>query len=135
MSDEDSKDKNKDTAVSEQGAIAGNETVEQTALEKEQAKAAKDLSKDKGASGLTMHVRVAAPFREYFDGQAFSVSATNLTGPFDILPQHHSFISLLTACDMEIRGLVDGEQKVIKISISGGIMHVKEDEVIVFLDV
>lgn len=130
MSDEDNKEK----AVTEQGAIAGNETVAQTALEREQEKAAKDFTRDKDVSGLTMHVRVAAPFREY-DGQAFSVSAINLTGPFDILPEHHNFISLLTACDMEIRGLVDGEQKLVKISISGGIMHVKEDEVIVFLDV
>ena len=131
MSDEDSKDKD----VVQQGALAGNKAEVQTAEEKEQEKAAKEINKESNVSGETMHVRVAAPFREYFDGQAFSISAINLTGPFDILPQHHNFISLLTACDLSVRGLVEGEQKMIKISISGGIMHVKEDEVIVFLDV
>lgn len=133
MSDADTKDKDK--AVVEQGAIAGNQKETQTSEEKRQEEAAKEINQTSNASGETMHVRVAAPFREYFDGQAFSISAINLTGPFDILPEHHSFISLLTACDLAIRGLVDGEQKMVKISISGGIMHVKEDEVIVFLDV
>ena len=109
---------------------------EPTKQEKHEAAAVDEINKQSKRSGdLTMHVRVSAPFREYFDGQAFSLSAANLTGPFDILPKHHSFISLLTRCEVVIRGLVDGEQKVVKILISGGIIHVKADEVLVFLDV
>ena len=79
-----------------------------------------------------MRVKVYSPFNDYFEGQAFSVSAENATGPFDILPKHHNFISLLNACEMVVRTVAKGEQH---IKISGGIMHVKADQVVVFLDV
>jgi F0F1-type ATP synthase epsilon subunit len=78
-----------------------------------------------------MHVKVYAPFRVYFDGIADSISAANDTGPFDILPKHHNFMTLLSACDIVVRS-EKGEEKV---TISRGIMHVKADRVIVFLDV
>ncbi len=78
-----------------------------------------------------MAVKVHSPFKVYFDGPAFSISAENLVGPFDVLPGHHNFITLLKACEITIRS-EDGEQR---INISGGIMHVKADKVIVFLDV
>jgi len=95
-----------------------------------------DLSKeqqadDKGES--IIHVKVHAPFRVYFDGPALSVSAENNTGPFDILGHHHNFITLLNASDIVIRPL--GNQEPEHIRISGGIMHVKEDQVMVFLNV
>ncbi len=95
-------------------------------------RAAADYSATKDAGKLSMAVKVHSPFHEYYNGGAFSVSAENATGPFDILPQHHNFISLLLPCDLTIRTVSKGEQK---IRISGGIMHVKADELIVFLDV
>lgn len=78
-----------------------------------------------------MLIRVYAPFKTYFNGIANSISAVNETGPFDILPKHHNFMTLLTPCDVIIR-TDQGEEK---IAISRGIMHVKSDETIVFLDV
>ncbi|HEY1835598.1 MAG TPA: F0F1 ATP synthase subunit epsilon [Candidatus Saccharimonadales bacterium] len=80
----------------------------------------------------TMHAKVYAPFKVYFDGVAASISAINITGPFDILPHHHNFITLLDSCDLIVRQTNGNEQKV---RISGGVMHVKQDQVIVFLDV
>jgi F0F1-type ATP synthase epsilon subunit len=82
-------------------------------------------------AGLGMHVKVYAPFKIYFDGEAQSISAENDTGPFDILPKHHNFMTLLSACDIIVR-TKEGEET---IKISRGIMHVKADQVIVFLDV
>lgn len=79
-----------------------------------------------------MKVRVYSPFRSYYDGEAYSVSAQNATGPFDVLPRHHNFISLLTASEIIIRPVEDQLQRII---ISGGLMHVKADQIIVFLDV
>ena len=79
-----------------------------------------------------MKVRVYSPFRTYYDGPVFSVSAENATGPFDILPKHHNFISLLLPCDLILRTVSKGDQK---FNISSGIMHVKADQVIIFLDV
>lgn len=78
-----------------------------------------------------MHIKVYAPFRTYFDGIADSITAINDTGPFDILPRHHNFMTLLSPCDIIVR-TGDKEDKV---SIQRGIMHVKADRVIVFLDV
>jgi hypothetical protein len=102
-----------------------------TRLEKENQEAAAELSASDKNGELSMDVKVYSPFKNYFEGKAFSVSAENLTGPFDILPRHHNFISLLSASALVIRSK-KGEEK---IEISGGIMHVKADKLIVFLDV
>lgn len=78
-----------------------------------------------------MHVKVYAPFKVYYDGLAESISAENPIGPFDILASHHNFMTLLSACEISIRN--DGKEE--KIIIERGIMHVKKNAVIVFLDV
>jgi hypothetical protein len=103
--------------------------------EKEQAFDVLSQTKDeKGVSkkGVNMSAKVYSPSRVYFDGLAFSITATNETGEFDILPKHHPFICLLNPCDVIVRSVNEGSRK---ISISGGLMHVKEDKVIVFLDI
>jgi len=112
--------------------IIGEEAAPQTEAEQEATQAVGDYSEAKKSGQLTMEVKVYSPFRDYYDGLAFSVSAENTTGPFDILPQHHNFISLLSPCEIVLRSEKQGEQR---IRISGGIMHVKADKVIVFLDV
>lgn len=78
-----------------------------------------------------MHVKVYAPFKVYFDGEASSISAVNDTGPFDVLQKHHNFMTLLNEGDIVVRS-DQGEERV---KITRGIMHVKEDDVVVFLDV
>ena len=79
-----------------------------------------------------MHVKVYAPFKTYFEDTANSVSAANDTGPFDILPKHKNFMSLLKPGPIIVRqnGLPDFTMK-----IDRGIMHVKTDRVTVFLDI
>jgi hypothetical protein len=115
----------------DQQAISG-QKLKQTKAEREKSKAIADYSRAAGKGQPSMSVKVHSPYRSYFDGPAFSISAVNRTGPFDILPKHHNFISLLNACDLVVRTIRNGERK---IRISGGIMHVKSDKVIVFLDV
>ena len=78
-----------------------------------------------------MEIKVYSPYQVYFDEQAYSISAVNDTGPFDILKGHHRFLTLLVPCEMVIRA-EKGEEK---IKISRGVMYVKEDKVTVFLDV
>jgi F0F1-type ATP synthase epsilon subunit len=90
--------------------------------------AAANASKDQA---LSMHVKVYSPFKIYFDGTAQSISAVNDTGPFDILPQHHNFMTLLNPCEVVVRTATTQD----KLQINKGIMHVKADQVIVFLDV
>jgi F-type H+-transporting ATPase subunit epsilon len=83
-------------------------------------------------SQTAMHIKVYSPFQMYFNENAASISAENSTGPFDILPRHHNFITLLDPCELVIRKAEGGEQR---IRITGGIMHVKANQVVVFLDV
>ena len=79
----------------------------------------------------TLKIKVYSPFQVYFDEPALSISGVNRTGPFDILPGHHNFISLLQPGQLLIR-TANEERKIV---INGGVMHVKADQVIVFLDV
>jgi hypothetical protein len=131
MSDEPRKTPSS-SAVDEQKAIGTAQAAPETQSEREQKKAAKEFSRIESKDKLVMRVRVYSPFRNYYDGQAFSISAVNATGPFDILPKHHNFISLLSPCDLVIRTVGEGDRKII---ISGGVMHVRADQIIVFLDV
>ncbi len=96
-------------------------------LEDADATKQKEIEVPKGK----MYIKVYAPFRTYFDGLANNISAVNDTGPFDILARHHNFMTLLNPGDIIVR-TDKGEEK---ITITRGIMHVKADRVIVFLDV
>ncbi|MGI9028336.1 MAG: F0F1 ATP synthase subunit epsilon [Candidatus Saccharimonadales bacterium] len=80
----------------------------------------------------SIHVKVYSPYQSYYDDLAQSISAENDTGPFDILPKHHNFITLVSACEVIIR--VD-EQQDKKIRITRGVMHVRSNKVTLFLDV
>jgi len=78
-----------------------------------------------------MAVKVYAPFQVYFEGDAYSVSAVNATGPFDILPHHHNFLCMLVPCELIIESPT-GQKK---IKIHRALMHVKSERVVVFMDV
>lgn len=77
-----------------------------------------------------MDVKVYSPFKTFYDEPAFSISAENITGVFDVLPRHHNFITLVEPCELVIQSPA-GEKK---IKISGAVMHVKADRVSVLLD-
>lgn len=98
----------------------------------ESAKIIEEAKKENtGGDKPTMHIKVYSPFKVYYDDQGDSISGVNATGPFDILPKHHNFMTLLSPCELEIRTF-RGNQR---IRISGGLMHVKADQVTVFLDI
>ncbi len=79
-----------------------------------------------------IHAKVYSPFRTYYDDVARSLSAVSRTGPFDILPQHHNFISLLEPCEVRIV-TINGDKRSIK--IAGGILHVHANRATIMLDV
>ncbi len=80
----------------------------------------------------SLQVKVYSPYQVFYDGPAKSISAENDTGPFDILPRHHNFMTLVNEGDILIRS-VDAEDK--KIRISKGVLHVRSNKVTLFLDV
>lgn len=79
----------------------------------------------------TIAIKVYAPFKIYYEGKGYSISAVNETGPFDILPHHHNFLCMLVPGNIIIEA-PEG-RKVIK--LSRALMHVKADRVVVFVDV
>ena len=93
-----------------------------------------DLAKAavEGSKKPSMAVKVYAPFKVYYEGEAVSVSAVNATGPFDILPRHHNFLCMLVPCTLVVR-MADGQEKSIK--VSRALMHIKADRLVVFMDV
>ena len=94
-------------------------------------KAKKSKKQDIEIPKNKMFVKVYAPYKNYFEGLADSLSAVNDTGPFDILPGHHRFLTLLSEGDIVIRE--EGKEETV--SIKNGIMYVLSDRVTVFLDV
>lgn len=97
---------------------------------------ATEVSEDEQSKGThngkpIMAVKVYAPFQIYFEGSAYSVSADNATGPFDILPRHKNFLCMLVPCQLKVNS-IDGEKT---IKIHRALMHVKSDQVVVFMDV
>jgi hypothetical protein len=125
---------NEENKPIEQKALVSNRAP-QSEDDLEKGQTAVEFEKDNKNGQITMHVKIASPFKDYYDDSAFSISAENLTGPFDILPRHHNFMSLLNPCELVVRSAKDGANHSTRIRISGGLMHVKADAVIVFLDV
>ncbi len=105
---------------------------EHTAASEEVAQAKQAMAASKEGKP-TMHIKVYSPFKTYYDETSYSISAVNATGPFDILPHHHNFMTLLSPCVLLIRPLTGRAEQ--RIRISGGLMHVKADKVTIFLDI
>lgn len=87
----------------------------------------------KSSGKETMQLKVYSPFKVFFDESATSVSAQNGSGAFDILPQHHKFITILEPCELVICTPNRTDKQ--RIKISGGLMHVTPERVVVFLDI
>ena len=81
---------------------------------------------------LRLSVKIFSPQEVYYDGVADSLSAKNATGQFDILPLHHNFITLLSAGTVTV-GIEKDRQKTI--DIEKGLLHVRDNTAIIFLDV
>lgn len=79
-----------------------------------------------------LRVKVYTPFKTFYEGDALSLSACNETGKFDILPTHHNFISMLIPCDVLVE---TPEKKIQTIPMARGLLHVKDDKLIIFMDV
>lgn len=72
-----------------------------------------------------------APFQVYYEGKAKIVSAVNPIGQFDILPGHADFFSVLSPCDVSID---TGGASPITFNITNGIITVKDDQVMLFVN-
>lgn len=83
------------------------------------------------ANKRRLKVKIFSPYQNYYQGEAVSLSATNRTGPFDVLAGHINFFSLLTGGTVVLN---TGFQQ-LEFQISRGILRVNRDEITLFADV
>jgi len=76
-----------------------------------------------------LSVKVISPTQTLYDGPASSVSAFNRLGPFDILPKHANFFSLLTQGEINIRT----GTKIFSFNVLHGILKVSQNKVTLFI--
>lgn len=81
-------------------------------------------------SEAQIRVVARAPFHVYYEGPAYSISATNKVGVFDILPGHADFFSMLSPCTVTI----ETDDDPVKFAIHNGMLTVRNDEAMLFVN-
>jgi F0F1-type ATP synthase epsilon subunit len=77
-----------------------------------------------------LNVIARAPFNVYYEGPAEAVTATNEVGQFDILPGHADFFSILNPGEI----IIETGNEPVSFSITNGIITVRDNEVLLFVD-
>jgi F0F1-type ATP synthase epsilon subunit len=77
-----------------------------------------------------LRVIARAPFHVYYEGPARVVSAKNRVGKFDVLPGHADFFSVMSPGDI----VIETDSEVITFPTTGGIVGVRDDEVMLFVN-
>lgn len=80
---------------------------------------------------LDLDIIVMSSSKTFFLGKAKSLSSKNKTGPFDILPYHENFISML----FDKVTIVDAKGEKTIIPCEHGILEVADNHVRVFLGI
>lgn len=80
---------------------------------------------------LTLDVIILSSSKNYFLGKAKSVSSRNKLGPFDVLPLHENFISML----YDKVTVVDPAGKKTVVACDQGILEVADNRVRVFIGI
>lgn len=78
-----------------------------------------------------LNVIARAPFTVYYEGEADAVSAVNQVGPFDVLPGHADFFSVLEPSQVVID---TGSGEPITFDINAGIITARSNEVHLFVN-
>jgi F0F1-type ATP synthase epsilon subunit len=77
-----------------------------------------------------LRVIARSPFHVYYEGEARVVSATNRVGQFDILSNHADFFSVMSPGDV----VIETESDTLNFAISNGIIAVRDNEVMLFVN-
>ena len=79
---------------------------------------------------LGLSVIARSPFHVYYEGVALRVSGANQVGPFDVLPGHADFFSIMTPCDVTIDSGDKAEP--VSFQLTTGIITVRDNVVMLF---
>lgn len=78
-----------------------------------------------------LQVKVFSPFEVFYEGSARALSANNVVGKFDVLPNHTNFMTLLTAGEVSVLTGVDER----RFKIAHGVLKVDRNKVVVFANI
>lgn len=78
-----------------------------------------------------LSVKAYAPFHIFYEGPAQIVSAVNQVGPFDVLPGHAVFFTILGKGEV----VIDTGDDIVQFDIANGIMSVQADKVEIFVNI
>ncbi len=79
----------------------------------------------------TLNVNASSPFHVFYEGPAVAVSALNRVGPFDVLPGHSGFFSVLKAGQV----IIDTGSELVDFNISNGFIMVRNNTVELFANI
>src|SRR5689334_1527271 len=97
MADKKPEDKPADPVTDQKpiGGVAAPPDADAPAEDDKKGKKGKKKNPQEELDATSIYVKVYSPYQTFYDGQAISISAENDTGPFDILPRHHNFMTLV----------------------------------------
>ena len=75
-----------------------------------------------------LEVEISSPDKQIWQGTAKSVSSVNTTGPFDILPFHANFISIIENHPIKI----NKGAKVEEFSFANAIIYASKNKVLIY---
>ena len=78
----------------------------------------------------TIHIKIQTRQEIIYEGDVLSVSSKNDTGPFDILPEHANFISIVK--DQIVLRFPNKQQQ--QFRLQTGILQVEEGRVNVYIE-
>ncbi len=78
-----------------------------------------------------LKIKVFSPYQIFFEGTGVSLSATNQTGPFDVLVGHSNFFSVIKPGKVT----VDTGFNPVIIEVESGILRVSENRVTLYANV
>jgi F0F1-type ATP synthase epsilon subunit len=79
----------------------------------------------------TFYLKISSAEQTLFEGDAQSLSSQNASGPFDILPDHSSFVCLLDNVAVDY---LDAQAQSKQVHVHRGLVSVKANKVRVFVD-
>jgi len=82
------------------------------------------------ADQADLQVIARSPFHIYYEGVARCVSGANRVGPFDVLPGHADFFSIMTPGEVAIETTSGAEP--VTFQIHSGIITVRDNQVMLF---
>jgi F0F1-type ATP synthase epsilon subunit len=87
---------------------------------------------EKATTPQVLHVRISRATEIIWEGDARTLTARNAEGPFDILPLHAHFISILDNTPIVVIEK-NGERR--EFVFDTAVMHVKDDQVRVYTNI